>query len=176
MNFLKSTSVVIIILSLQLFTVVKAETKIALLDVEKLMDQSLAGKSIISQIGKANQKNNKYFKEIEKKLKLKEEKTVAQKNLLTKEEFQKKIVSLRDEFQKYQNERNDRIKSLNTKKQKSISKIFEEMMPILTSYSAKNDLTLIIDRKNVVMGKTDLDITDDILKLLNSKLKKIDLK
>jgi len=34
-------------------------------------------------------------------------------------------------------------------------------------------LTFIIDQKNIIIGKTDLNITNEILKLLDQKLKKV---
>ena len=39
----------------------------------------------------------------------------------------------------------------------------------------KNDLAFIIDQKNIIIGRTDLNITKDILELLDQKIKKIKL-
>ena len=51
-----------------------------------------------------------------------------------------------------------------------------EYAPILAEYSTKNNISLIVDKKSIVIGKTELDITKNILDLLNSKIKKIELK
>ena len=48
-----------------------------------------------------------------------------------------------------------------------------ELNIILSEYSKKNELTFIIDQKNIIIGKTDLNITNEILKLLDQKLKKV---
>ena len=47
---------------------------------------------------------------------------------------------------------------------------------ILAEYSTKNKISLIMEKKNVVIGKSELDITKNILDLLNKKIKKVELK
>ena len=54
-----------------------------------------------------------------------------------------------------------------------MDKILSELNILLSEYSNKNELTFIIDQKNIVIGKTNLNITKEILKLLDLKLKKI---
>ena len=45
----------------------------------------------------------------------------------------------------------------------------------MSEYSAKNSISLIIQKKNIVIGKSDLDITSQILKLVNAKIKSVKL-
>ena len=45
----------------------------------------------------------------------------------------------------------------------------------MSEYSEKNSISIIIDKKNVIIGKTTLDITDDILKIVDEKIGKINL-
>jgi len=47
---------------------------------------------------------------------------------------------------------------------------------ILAEYSTKNKISLIMKKKNIIIGKTELDITKNILSLLNDKIKKVELK
>ena len=47
--------------------------------------------------------------------------------------------------------------------------------PILNEYSKKNSISMIFQKKNIVTGRSDLDITSIILKQLDEKIKKIDL-
>ena len=46
----------------------------------------------------------------------------------------------------------------------------------MAEYSTKNEISLIMEKKNIVIGKTDLDITKNVLDLLNKKIKKVELK
>ena len=72
--------------------------KIAYLDVEKIMQDSVAGKSIIAQIKKKRELVISNFKKKEKQIIEKEKKLISQKNILSKEEFEKKLISLRNDI------------------------------------------------------------------------------
>ena len=115
----------------------------------------------------------KYFNEYKKKLDLEKNKIQTQKNILSKEEYEKKIISLNKDFEKFKIDGNKKINLLKLKRDKAMDKILSELNILLSEYSNKNELTFIIDQKNIVIGKTNLNITKEILKLLDLKLKKI---
>ena len=54
------------------------------------MNNSIAGKSITSQLENNHKKNISKFKNIEEELKKKEAEIISRKNVITKEEFEKK--------------------------------------------------------------------------------------
>ena len=45
----------------------------------------------------------------------------------------------------------------------------------LLEYSEKNSISMVLQKQNVVIGKKELDITKDIILILNEKIKKIDI-
>ena len=45
---------------------------------------------------------------------------------------------------------------------------------ILTKYAADNAISLVVQKKNIIIGKSELDITDEILKEFNNQIKSID--
>ena len=53
--------------------------------------------------------------------------------------------------------------------------ILKTLSPILTEYSKNNNISIIMDKKNIIIGKTELNITKEILILLDEKIKKIKL-
>ena len=55
------------------------------------------------------------------------------------------------------------------------AKLLSEIKPILSEYSKKNNISIILQKNNVVLGKTDLDITSNIIKITNTKIKSINL-
>ena len=63
------------------------EQKIVYLNVDKIMQQSIAGKSIKKQLENVYNNNLKKFKKNDEILKNKEKKIIAQKNILSKEDF-----------------------------------------------------------------------------------------
>ena len=151
------------------------EKTIVYIDLNKIMNNSIAGKSITSQLENNHKKNISKFKNIEEELKKEEAEIISQKNIITKEEFEKKIIDLRDKANKFRKERNDNINNLNNQRLEATSKMITLVRPILSEFSDKNSISLIIDKKNIIIGKTLLDITDDILKIIDEKIGKIQL-
>ena len=151
------------------------EKSIVYIDLNKIMHNSIAGKSITSQLENNHKKNISKFKNIEEELKKEEAEIISQKNVITKEEFEKKIIDLRDKANKFRKERNDNINNLNNQRLEATSKMITLVRPILSEFSDKNSISLIIDKKNIIIGKTLLDITDDILKIIDEKIGKIQL-
>ena len=149
--------------------------KIVYLDVEKIMQESVAGKSIISKLKKKRESSISQFKKKEKDIIDKEKKLIAQKNVLNKEEFQKKIKDLRNEISKYQKDRNKVANEIATIRVKASKRLISKLTPILEEYSKKNSIRIIVQKKNIVMGKKEDDITKDILGLFNQKVKSIKL-
>ncbi len=152
-----------------------SESLIAFLDMNKIMLESKAGKSITIQLEKLHKTNIDTFKKKEEELKDKESSIVSQKNVLSEEEFKKKINLLRDEANEYRIKRRDLINSLTKKRVDAQNKLINTINPILAEYSKKNSISIIIQKKNIIIGKSELEITDDILKILDNSLNKVDL-
>ena len=153
----------------------KSEVKIAFIEMDVLISQSLAGKSLTEQLNKIDKKNRKDFDEIQKKLLIEKNDLSKKKNILSSDEYDKNIIDLNKKFNSTQVDSKNKIKLLRSKKNEGISKILKELNILLTEYSNKNQLTFIIDQKNIVIGKADLNITKEILKSLNQKISKIDI-
>ena len=168
-----------ILISVLLFTLILvpgySSEKIVYLDVEKIMQESIAGKSIIAQLKKKREASISAFKKKEKDIIDKEKKLIAQKNVLSKEEFESKIIELRKDISKYQKEKNKTSNNIARSRVKASTKLINKLSPILEEYSKKNSIRIIIQKKNIVMGKKEDDITKDILELVNQKVKNIKL-
>ena len=159
-----------------LFTQSKSEVKIASVEMDTIMEESLAGKSLIKQLTNINNDNKKYFDEYKKKLDLKKNKINSQKNILSKDEYEKKVLALNSDFESFKKEGRNKINFIESKRDEAMKKILSELKIILSEYSDKHKLTFIIDQKNIIIGMSDLNVTKEILELLNLKLKKISLK
>ena len=64
---------------------------------------------------------------------------------------------------------------LNKLKDESAKLILKNINEIISEYSTKNSISMIVEKKSIIIGKSELNITNDILDLLNKKIKKIDL-
>ena len=153
-----------------------AEEKIFYLDVNFLLSESEAGKFINNELQIINNKNIEEFKKIENSIKTEEEKLLKQKNILKEEEFNNKANKLREKYKSYQELKNTKNNDLKIVRDKAGNQILKIINEILSEYSTKNKISLIMEKKNIVIGKTELDITKNILALLNTKIKKVELK
>jgi len=172
-NFLIS---LILIFNLSNLNIVNAENKITYLDLDKVLLESLAGKSINDKIIKMQKTNFNKFKEDEKKFVENEKLILSQKNVLEKIQYEKKVLSFKKDIDTYNLNKSKLIKAVNSKRLKATSKLLEVLNPLLANYSSEKSIGMIIQKKNIIIGKSELDITEDIINLLNEKIKKIDLK
>ena len=156
-------------------TQVKSEVKVAFIEMDKLINSSIVGASLIKQLNAIDNRNRKNFDEIKKKLNLEKKKINSQMNVLSEEEYKKKVSNLNKEFEDFKEKGKKEIQSLEKKRVIAMKKILGQINLILSKYSEENQLTFIIDQKNIIIGQTNLNVTDEILKKLNSKLKKISL-
>ena len=157
------------------FNQVYAAENIVYLNIEKLIHSSQAGKIIDENIKKKHKTNLDIFEKKENELKEEESKIISKKNILNEEEFKKKIDNLKKKVINYQNERKQKINELNILKSELTKKLLSYIKPIMAEYSDKNSISLIVDKKSIVLGKTKLDITEKIINLLNEKVKEIKL-
>ena len=154
---------------------ISQENKTVYLDLNMIMGNSNAGKSINSQLEANHKKNIANFQKLEEELKNEEAKIISQKTVISKEDFEKKIMNLRDKANKYRKKRNDSMNNLNNQRLNATQKMITLITPILSEYSDNNSISLIIQKRNIIIGKTSLDITDDILKIIDKKIEKISL-
>jgi|TARA_X000001036_G_C20644322_1_gene792400 outer membrane protein len=144
----------------------KSETKVAFIQMDILINESSAGKSLIEELNKIDKKNKKRFKETKEKLDKEKNDITLKKDILSKEEYEKQIIKLNDKFRSFQAEAQKSAESLKAKRNAGMQKILKEINILLSEYSKKNELTFIIDQKNIIIGKSDLNITKEILKSL----------
>ena len=145
--------------------------KIAFLDVEFIINKSKPALVIIKKIEKIRDQETKKLKEIENNLKKKNEELIKTKNLISDEELKKKISSLRDEAKSFDELRKKTITELNIKKNKELNEFLKLINPIIQEYMKEKSIDMIIDKKNIFMAKSKNDITEDILKIVNTKIK-----
>ena len=155
--------------------IIIASENFAYVDMAKLLNDSDAGKSLTIQLTKIHKQNIVNLEKIATNLKKDEKEILAKKNILSKEEFEMKLSELRLKAKDYNNERKAKNDLLNKKRNDARKNLLQLINPILTDYANQNSISMIFEKKNIIMGKTNLDITNKILITLNSKIKKIEI-
>ncbi len=150
--------------------------EIGILDVEKIVKESSVMKDIQ---GKVSKKQDEYQKEVNKKqtaLEAEQKKIEGKKNVLSKEAFEKesqafekKVNELKEFVDKKQN-------SLKKASLDSMSKVNDKIKDIIAEISKEKELDVIIPAAQALYYKDNLDISEEVLKRLNKKITKIDVK
>tara|TARA_Y100000992_G_C21147011_1_gene434288 strand:- start:132 stop:659 length:528 start_codon:yes stop_codon:yes gene_type:complete len=148
---------------------------IVYIDMEKIMQKSKAGKIVIDKINKQKKIDVSKFQKIEKNLKEDEEKLIQKKNVLSVDEFNNQLDDLRKKITAYRDLRQKSIQEFTSKRVNASADFAIKIKPILAEYASKNDIAMVIQKKNIIMGKSTLDITDEILKIVDDKINKLKL-
>ena len=153
-----------------------AENKIVYLNLNYILNNSIAGKVLNEEISKQQKSNSLIFEKNEKKLKNEQDSIIKQKNILKDDEYNKRIENLKVEFELYKKNRKKKFDELNNKIIKSKNSFMESLQITLSEYAKDNDISLVMQKKNILLGKTELDITKDFIKIFNEKIKIIEFK
>ena len=156
-------------------TFAKAQDNIAFIDLNIIFDNSNAGKKVNKNIEDKRKKNNKNFKILQKKFEVDREKLIAKKNVISKEEFDKQFISLEKDLKDYNNKIKKENNELANFQLKARKEFFNSLRPILEKYAKDNSIDIILKKENVLIGKTSLDISKNILEIFNKEVKKISI-
>ena len=141
--------------------------ELSIVDITFLLTNSDKGKKIQKELDNLNSKQKKTFEKKQQDLKTKENNIATKKNVLSEADFKKEVEKFKVDVNKYNEERRKSIQEINNKKNDKIAKLLKEINTILIEYSNKNNISTIIDKKNVIITKTENDITKEILSILN---------
>jgi len=161
---------IIIFFYLIQFNIVTANTNIAFVDLDKIISTSKPGLSVIKQFKEINLKNTVKFDNDAKKLKKKETKLTSQKNIISETDFQSQVNKLKLEVKDYNTNRNKIINDFKKLRIINTNKFLKLINPILVNYSNINSISVILQKKDLVIGKSELDITDEIINIINSDI------
>jgi outer membrane protein len=155
---------------------VVAEQKIAFINMDKVISNSNSGISILNQLTDLKNKNSKFLENEKKRFKEKEKKLISQKNLITESDFQNKVDGLKLEIKSYNQNKNKLIAEFNKIKIDNTNKLLKLFDPILVKFSNDKEISIILQKKDIVVAKSELDITDEIIKIVNNEVKEFKIK
>ena len=170
MNFFKNFFFILIVFFLFINTS-HSQDKIVYINLDYLVSNTKAGKIIIDNLKKSKDIALSKFEKKGKELKELEDSLNKQKNILSKEDLKKKITNLRKEISIYNKDREKIINDFNTKKIDEFSKFFKKITPIIENYVKENNISFVLDKKNIFLANKQKDITSEIIKIIDSKIK-----
>ena len=76
------------------------------------------------------------------------------------------------EFRKVNNFRQNRQKLINDFNQKNrVWKFFKKITPIIENYVSEKNIDILLDRKNIFVASKKKNITQEIIEIIDSKIK-----
>ena len=163
---------VLIILNFFFSNITNSNTNIAFLDVQYIIDKSNLGIQYKKKIDQRVKEIQSNLNNSESKIKKKEIEINDKKNILKKEEITLMINELNNDIKEYQILRKSLNEDLTKEKRLYSKKILEILNPLLTNYVETNNIKLVIEKKNILVGVKTLDITTQILEIFNKETKK----
>lgn len=154
-----------------LFSIANANEKIAFIDIDFLLAQSNAGKSVLLNLDKLNKKNISSLKSQEQKLIEERAELDKLKNISSEEDMNIKIQAFQKKIEEFNNQKLMLSSNFKNTRDEETLALLQKINPIISNYMEKNQITLIFDKKNIYIAKSELDITKPVLEIVNSKLK-----
>ena len=167
---------IVITFFLLISTYTFAEQKIVVLDLKFVLNNSKAGKDAQDFLKKSFNDNVKKFSDMEKELKKEESDLLAQKSVLNKEEYTKRSDALRKKVIDYQSQRRSSLDKIATQRAESRETLIKKIEPILNTYIKENNISLVMDKKEMLGGNPEYDITKIIVAQLNQVFPSLNLK
>ena len=162
-------SVISLILTINAYS----NEKIVYVDMNSLINNSKAGTSINNQMKKILDKNNSEYQSLEKKLRQEEKELLNKKNVLDSNKYNDEVNIFKNKINKLKIERNKEIEDIQKRNVKAKNELVNVVTKILAKYSAEKQISLVLRKESIILGKKTIEITSDILTLLDKEIQKI---
>ena len=136
-----------------------------------LIKNAEIGKKTLKILDTKNSTNLKILKEKEVKLKKQETELQNKKNIISSEEFNNEIKVLKIKINELRNEKKQLAIEFNKFKNDEFNKLLNKYNVVIQEYMKKNSIDIILDKKNIYIGKVSSDITEPVLQQINTKYK-----
>ena len=144
-------------------------------DFKYILNQSAAGKKTQSYLKKKLNDGIKKLKDQEKAIQEEEKNIIDQKKVISSDEYKKKVTVLRKKVANLQQNRKILFDSVADQRAKAKKEILQNLNPIIKDYMKENKIRMIVDKKSIFLADENLDLTKELSKLLDKKLKSIKL-
>lgn len=143
------------------------------LDFKLVLNESTAGSKAQNFLKKKYEDGVKKLNSLEKNIQQEEKKIIQQKKLISENEYKKKILELRTKVSNLQKERKKLLEEVGKQRAFAKQELLKNLNPLLKEYMIEKKIRLVLDKKDLILADENLDITKDVMELLNKKLKSI---
>ena len=150
---------------------VLAENKVGYVDLEFILSNTNAGKTLFEKLELEETQKIKELKLKEENLKNEENKILASKNIISEDTLRINIDNFKIKLQNYKSIKKNELDNLKKIRNDEILKFLNEINPIIKQYMTDNQISIIIDKKNIYIADKKFDFTNNLIELINKKIK-----
>jgi len=145
------------------------------IDFSKVLNTSKAGAAAQKSLKKKVQSESEKYKKQEINIRKEEKAIISEKKNLSQEDYQKKVNLLRKKVSELQKNKQTSFNNIAKSRSDSRKALFKAVNPIIKKYMEEKKINLVLDKKSVLMGDTNLEITNQVIEILNSQLPSLKL-
>ena len=149
------------------------EVKVAVVDVQSILESSIAISGVRKSIDAISHDIQKYVTSKEQEFKAIEEELIKKRNHLTEQVFEKEVNNFDEKVNNAKKEMQGRKAKLEQAHAIAVSKVHEVTMEIINELARKYNFNLAIPSSQVLFASSDLNVTAEVITLLNSRLKSV---
>ena len=153
-----------------LSAIAKSKENLAYINLDNVIENSIYGKKVLSEIKLLNDENIKKLKNMEKEIKFDENELNKKKNILSENEFNNEIKRFEKKLSKFRKIKNEMTSDFKSQKNKILNNFFLKINPIIQEYMDEKSIDILFRQENIFIGKTSADITSPIIDEINNKI------
>lgn len=153
-----------------------ADTTVGVVNVAKILHDSKAATSIRAQVQAKQKDFQAQLDNKGKELQAEQQALVKQKDAIDKEAFNKKVQEFRQKEASAQKAVQEKSVQLDKSVNDALGEVQKVINDIVKDVASEKKMTLVVSAGVVLYGDNSLDITDEVLKRLDSKLTTVTVK
>ena len=167
--------IVILLFYIHLLSNSHAENNIIFLDVMYIYNNATAIKNIENEYLKKNKLIQDEISKYEIEIRSEEKKLENKKNIISEDILKIELLKLETKVNKYNKIISEKREQLANMKKNINTEFYKQLTNILSNYANKNSIDMIINKEQILVGKTELDSTKEILNEFNNNIKTLSI-
>jgi Skp family chaperone for outer membrane proteins len=148
-------------------------TKMAVVDVQEIMKQSKAASKLRDQLEAQKNTLQKDLSKEEDGLRDQEKELADKRGVLAADAFEQKRRDFQDKVAAFQKKVQERSRDLDQKFASGSSQVRKTMLEAVADVADKNGYTMVFSRADLLIFDKTLDVTDQVLKIVDQKLPEV---
>ena len=144
-------------------------------DFSKVLNTSKPGAEAQKKLRNRFKSETEKYKKLEQGIGKDESEIISQKKALSPEDYKKKVEPLRKRVAELQKNKQNSFNNIAKSRNDAKKALLKAVKPIIKKYMEDNKIKLVLDKKSVILGDKNLEITDQIIAILNKELPSLKL-